>query len=90
MLAHGGSKSICRTPDGQPLLQGLAISFLVAGMTPGHCLVRKGQLRRTELRERPEPSFAAGRVCVATDRFALTSNNMTDAAPGDAMKHWFF
>ena len=53
-------------------------------------LVRKDQLSRTEIRERPDIALADGQVRVAIARFALTSNNITYAAFGDAMNYWAF
>lgn len=59
-------------------------------MTSTYFLVRKDQLSRTELRDRPDIALADGQVRVAVDRFALTSNNITYAAFGDAMNYWAF
>jgi hypothetical protein len=53
-------------------------------------LVRKDQLHQTEIRETPAAPLAAGQVRVAVRRFALTSNNITYAAFGDAMNYWGF
>jgi len=53
-------------------------------------LVRKDQLGTTTLRSAPATALANGQVRVAIDRFALTSNNITYAAMGDAMQYWQF
>lgn len=53
-------------------------------------LVRKDQLSRTELRTMPAPALDAGQVRLRVDEFALTANNITYAAFGDAMNYWGF
>jgi hypothetical protein len=53
-------------------------------------LVCKDQLARTELRETPERPLDDGQVRLRVDKFALTSNNITYAAFGDAMNYWGF
>ena len=53
-------------------------------------LVRKGQLATTSLRIYPTPVLPDGQVRVAIERFALTANNITYAAFGDAMNYWQF
>ena len=53
-------------------------------------LVRKDQLATTRLRTLAPTPLADGQVRVAIDRFALTSNNITYAAMGDAMQYWQF
>lgn len=53
-------------------------------------LVRKDQLGSTALRTSPVPELPDGQVRVRIDRFALTSNNITYAAMGDAMQYWQF
>jgi hypothetical protein len=53
-------------------------------------LVRKDQLASTRLRKAAPTVLADGQVRVAIDRFALTSNNITYAAMGDAMQYWQF
>lgn len=55
-----------------------------------HFLVRKGHLQETRLQDLPDPPLAPGQVRVAIDRFALTSNNITYGAFGDAMHYWDF
>ena len=53
-------------------------------------LVRKDQLHQTELRASPDAPLQDRQVRVAIDKFALTSNNITYAAFGDAMNYWDF
>ena len=53
-------------------------------------LVKKDELTRTEIRRLPTPVLAADQVRVRVDRFALTSNNITYAAFGNAMNYWGF
>ena len=53
-------------------------------------LVRKDQLGTTTVRTSRASALAEGRIRVAIDRFALTSNNITYAAMGDAMQYWQF
>jgi hypothetical protein len=53
-------------------------------------LVRKDQLGTTAVRSHPTPALAEGQVRVGIERFALTSNNITYAAMGDAMQYWQF
>lgn len=53
-------------------------------------LVRKDQLGSTAVRTTTTTALAEGHVRVGIDRFALTSNNITYAAMGDAMQYWQF
>ena len=53
-------------------------------------LVQKNQLTATRLSSTPEIALAADQVRVRVDSFALTSNNITYAAFGDAMSYWQF
>ena len=53
-------------------------------------LVRKDQLGTTTVRSVPDAALADGKVRVGIERFALTSNNITYAAMGDAMQYWQF
>lgn len=53
-------------------------------------LVRKDQLASTTLRTRPTTPLPEGQVRVGIATFALTSNNITYAAMGDAMQYWEF
>ncbi len=59
-------------------------------MTISQFLVQKDQLQNTELRTLPDAPLAPGHIRVAIDKFALTSNNITYAAFGDAMNYWQF
>jgi len=52
--------------------------------------VRKNQLQATRLQTDPDVELADGQVRVRIDSFALTSNNITYAAFGDAMNYWQF
>jgi hypothetical protein len=53
-------------------------------------LVRKDALGTTQTCTRPLSSLDEGKVRVAISSFALTSNNITYAAFGDAMNYWRF
>ncbi len=53
-------------------------------------LVRKDQLGTTTVRTSATTALADGQVRVGIARFALTSNNITYAAMGDAMQYWQF
>ncbi len=59
-------------------------------MTTLDFLVRKDQLSSSELRSTPELPLNEGEVRVRIDKFALTSNNITYAAFGEAMNYWSF
>src|SRR5512133_3371064 len=59
-------------------------------MTTLDFLVRKDQLASTELRSMPELPLSDGEVRLRIDKFALTSNNITYAAFGEAMNYWSF
>ena len=52
--------------------------------------VRKTELSATRLSTEPDVALAEGEVRVRIDHFALTSNNVTYAAFGDAMNYWQF
>ncbi len=52
--------------------------------------VRKDHLSTTRVRTAPDVLLADGQVRVRIDHFALTSNNITYAAFGDAMNYWQF
>lgn len=52
--------------------------------------VDKTELGRTRLRVVDDAALAQGQIRVAVARFALTSNNITYAAFGDAMHYWDF
>ncbi len=59
-------------------------------MTTTQFLVRKDQLQNTELRDQPDLALTHGQVRLDIDMFALTSNNITYAAFGEAMNYWAF
>ncbi len=58
--------------------------------TTTELLVRKDHLATTSLRTSSNAPLPEGQVRVGIDRFALTSNNITYAAMGDAMQYWQF
>ena len=53
-------------------------------------LVRQDQLGSTRIETREDEPLADGRIRVHVDSFALTSNNITYAAFGEAMNYWQF
>lgn len=53
-------------------------------------LVRKDHITETRLRTTEDTPLAPGQIRVHVDHFALTSNNITYAAFGDAMNYWQF
>lgn len=53
-------------------------------------LVQKNQLATTRVRQVPDVALQPGQVRVRVDRFALTANNITYAAFGEAMRYWDF
>jgi len=59
-------------------------------MTTTTLLVRQDQLGTTRIESREAMPLADGQVRVRVDSFALTSNNITYAAFGDAMNYWQF
>ena len=59
-------------------------------MSNSSFLVRKKDLHHTLLRDTAELPLGEGEVRVRIDKFALTSNNITYAAFGDAMNYWNF
>lgn len=59
-------------------------------MNTVHFLVQKDQLQNAVVREAPDQPLAQAQVRVGIDKFALTSNNITYAAFGDAMNYWNF
>lgn len=69
-----------------------AFPFMVygQGMSTVDFLVLKDKLQDTETRGTPQLPLADGPVRVRIDKFALTSNNITCAAFGDAMNYWGF
>ena len=53
--------------------------------------VRRDDLRTTRVVRTALPAtLAAGKILVRVDKFALTANNITYAAFGDAMQYWHF
>ena len=52
--------------------------------------VRKGRLQETSLHQQVDAPLAPGQIRVQNARFALTSNNITYGAFGDAMHYWNF
>jgi hypothetical protein len=52
--------------------------------------VRKDQLASTRLAQTQDQALADGEVRLRIEQFALTSNNITYAAFGDAMAYWQF
>ena len=52
--------------------------------------VRKDRLAQTHWHDLPDAPLAPDQVRARIDRFALTSNNITYAAFGDAMNYWRF
>ncbi len=54
-------------------------------------VVRKADLKNASFIDAPSSgSLAPGQVLLAIDKFALTANNITYAAFGDAMQYWNF
>lgn len=53
-------------------------------------LIAQDELTRTRLRTREDTPLAPGQVRVRIDRLALTSNNVTYAGFGHAMRYWDF
>jgi len=52
--------------------------------------IRKSDLSQTRLVPQPEAGLQDGQVLLQIESFALTSNNITYAAFGDAMNYWGF
>lgn len=52
--------------------------------------IRKDHLPTTRWHERADEALAPGQVRVRVEQFALTSNNITYAAFGEAMNYWRF
>ena len=59
-------------------------------MTHTLLMVDKADLSHAELRTLVDARLTDGQIRVAVDRFALTANNITYAAVGDAMHYWDF
>jgi NADPH:quinone reductase-like Zn-dependent oxidoreductase len=52
--------------------------------------VHKADLAATQVRDAPSPPLAPGQARLTLDLFALTANNVTYAAMGEAFKYWDF
>lgn len=103
-LKHtAGRTLIGGTRQGQPASNHVALSpgRLVVMAAPGDIgyggamtsldfLVRKDQLGTTQLRHTPDLPLNPGEVRLRIDSFALTANNITYAAFGEAMNYWSF
>ncbi|MBO9711257.1 MAG: DUF2855 family protein, partial [Caulobacter sp.] len=59
-------------------------------MTSWDFVVDKGDLRRAKVVEAQPSDPEDGQVRLAIERFALTSNNVTYALFGEAMRYWDF
>ncbi|MES2787758.1 MAG: DUF2855 family protein [Pseudomonadota bacterium] len=59
-------------------------------MTTTTLLVQQNELANTRIDSREDAPLADGQVRVHIDSFALTANNITYAAFGDAMNYWAF
>ncbi|MCF8176979.1 MAG: DUF2855 family protein, partial [Sulfuritalea sp.] len=59
-------------------------------MTSLDFLVRKNQLAVTELHQTAETELLDSQIRLQVEKFALTSNNITYAAFGEAMSYWDF
>jgi Protein of unknown function (DUF2855) len=67
------------------------LSLSLKGMTmPITFQVKKSDLATTRIQTAEQQPLANGEVRLSVDRFALTSNNITYAAFGDAMNYWQF
>ena len=53
-------------------------------------LIRRDDLRDVQWAERPSAPLAPGQARLKVEAFALTANNVTYAAFGEAMKYWDF
>jgi hypothetical protein len=71
-------------------LAGPAFCFMVRRMHTTELRVRKNQLSHSQLHSATVRPLPVGQVRLRIDRFALTSNNITYAAFGDAMQYWQF
>jgi hypothetical protein len=52
--------------------------------------VRRGHLREVRIVDRPRGALRVGEARLRIESFALTANNVTYAAMGEAMKYWQF
>ena len=62
----------------------------MSDVTVTRLLTDKCNLGRSEIDTVSEPAIREGDALLAIDRFALTTNNITYAAFGDAMNYWGF
>ena len=53
-------------------------------------LVRRDAISVSETRDTPTPEIGPSEILLAVEQFAVTANNVTYAAMGDAMKFWAF
>lgn len=53
-------------------------------------LVRRDAISINEVRKTPIPEIGPGEILLAVEQFAVTANNVTYAAMGEAMKYWDF
>jgi len=88
-LAGSKVTGSCATFDQNPS-QSRRVRITLPAMPTTELLVHKSQLATTRVREVPDAPLAPGQVRVRVDRFALTANNITYAAFGDAMHYWDF
>ncbi|WP_156497011.1 DUF2855 family protein, partial [Alcanivorax sp. HI0083] len=58
--------------------------------TTARLLTDKANLGASQLQDEAMADAAQGEVLLALDTFALTTNNITYAAFGDAMNYWSF
>ena len=58
--------------------------------TTTRLLVDRHDIHRTQLQTAPAAALADGQLRLQIERYAMTSNNVTYAATGDALKYWQF
>jgi hypothetical protein len=58
--------------------------------SPTRLLVDRQDIRRTTLATAPAEALAGGLLRLRIDRYAMTANNITYAATGEALKYWQF
>ena len=59
-------------------------------MTTTTLHIRKNQIAQTRWQTEDDTPLSEGQIRVAVERFALTANNITYAAMGEAMRYWDF
>ena len=52
--------------------------------------VKRGDIHESRVVDEDPPNLALGQALLRVDRFALTTNNVTYAVMGDALKYWDF